>query len=88
MIEPQRIGRFLTTDRSGYVQPDVSADRIGPNWKPLVKLVTQSLMQRSGVRAIYLRGSIPRGLAVENLSDADFIYCSETDFGEIGRAHV
>jgi uncharacterized protein len=29
---------------------------------------------------IYIRGSIPRGLAIKNVSDADFIYLSETNF--------
>jgi hypothetical protein len=80
MIEPRRIGRFLVTDRLGYVQPDVSIDLIGRVWRPLVDFVVSALMNRNGVRAVYLRGSIPRGLAVENVSDADFIYFADTDF--------
>jgi predicted nucleotidyltransferase len=80
MIEPRRIGRFLATDRAGYVQPDVAVDLIGSVWRPLVDFVVGALMNRDGVRAVYLRGSIPRGLAIENFSDADFIYLSDTDF--------
>lgn len=80
MIQPQRIGRFLFTDEFGHVQPDVAADQIGKAWKPLVDFVNHSLMKRQGVRAVYIRGSIPRGLAIENFSDADFIYFSEADF--------
>lgn len=79
-IEPRRIGRFLGVDRLGNVEPDVAADRIGDVWKPVVELVRDALMTRQDVRAIYLRGSIPRGLAIENVSDADFIYFSESRF--------
>jgi uncharacterized protein len=77
MIEPRRIGRYLLTDRLGYVQPDVSIDLISQVWKPLVDFVVEALINRVDVRAVYIRGSIPRGLAIEKLSDADFIYFSE-----------
>lgn len=80
MTPPQRIGRFLVVDKFGYVQPDVAGALIGNAWKPLVELVTNSLMKRQGVRSVYIRGSIPRGLAIENVSDADFIYVCETNF--------
>jgi hypothetical protein len=80
MIQPQRIGRFLVADKSGYVQPDVGTDFIDQTWKPLVEFVSSSLMKRQDVRSVYVRGSIPRGLAVKNVSDADFIYLSEVNF--------
>jgi hypothetical protein len=80
MIAPRRIGRFLVTDSLGYVQPDVALGLIGSAWRPLVDFVVAALMNRNGVRAVYLRGSIPRGLAIEKVSDADFIYFSDTDF--------
>lgn len=80
MIQPQRIGRFLSVDECGYVKPDVAIDRIGAVWKPPVAFVRDALMSRQGVRSVYLRGSIARGLAIENVSDADFIYLSDTDY--------
>ncbi len=80
MIQPQRIGRYLGVDEFGYVKPDVAVDLIADVWKPLVAFVRDALMDRRGVRSVYLRGSIPRGLAIENISDADFFYFSETDF--------
>ena len=80
MIQPQRIGRFLGVDDLGYVEPDVAIDNVGAIWKPLVAFVRDVLMNRQGVRSVYIRGSIPRGLAIENISDADFIYFSETNF--------
>ena len=90
MIQPQRIGRFLVVNEYGYIQPDVALNLVGDPWKPLVDFVLQSLMRRQGVCSVYIRGSIPRGLAIENVSDADFIYFSEIDFDsedlELGRA--
>lgn len=80
MIQPQRIGRFLGVDKFGYVQPDVAIERVTPVWQPLVVFVRDALMSRPGVQSVYLRGSIARGLAIENFSDADFIYLSETNF--------
>jgi uncharacterized protein len=80
VIQPQRIGRFLSVDEFGCIKPDVAIDHIGAIWQPLVTYVCDALMKRLGVRSVYLRGSIPRGLAAENVSDADFIYLSETNF--------
>ncbi len=80
MIEPQRIGRYLSVDETGHLKPDLAVDRIGEVWKPLVAFVTDVLMNRHGVRSVYLRGSIPRGLAIENVSDADFMYLSDINF--------
>jgi uncharacterized protein len=82
VIQPQRIGRFLHVDGFGYVQPDVAIDLVGGVWKPLVDFVTRSLIERRDIRSVYLRGSIPRGLAIENISDADFIYISESNFDQ------
>jgi hypothetical protein len=40
--------------------------------------------KRHGVRSVYIRGSIPRGLAIQNISDADLIYFSEFNFDAAG----
>jgi uncharacterized protein len=82
MIQPQRIGRFLQVDGSGHVQPDVAIHLVGDRWKPLVDFVVHALMKRKDIHSVYLRGSIPRGLAIENVSDADFIYISERSFDQ------
>lgn len=83
VIQPRRIGRYLAVDEFGNVQPDVAVDRIGIVWRPAVACVRDALMSRPGVRSVYLRGSIPRGLAIEGLSDADFVYLSETNFDSV-----
>jgi len=80
VIEPQRIGRFLSVDEFGYIEPDVAIEHVGTIWQPLVAFVRDASMSRPGVGSVYLRGSIARGLAIENVSDADFIYFSEINF--------
>ena len=80
MIEPQRIGRYLSVDKFSHIQPDVAIDLTANAWKPLVEFVVRSLMKRQGVTSVYIRGLIPRGLAIENVSDVDFIYFSEVNF--------
>jgi uncharacterized protein len=85
MIEPRRFGRFLAADKFGYVQPDVALERIDRKWRPLVDIIARALMRREGVRSVYVRGSIPRGLSIESVSDADFIYFSEIDFDQLDR---
>jgi len=80
VIAPQRIGRFIGVDELGYVRPDVAIEHVGAPWKPVVSFVSDALMHRPGVRSVYLRGSIPRGLAIENVSDADFIYLADATF--------
>ena len=86
MIEPRRVGRYLDIDEFGYVKPDVAIERVGTIWKPLVAFVADALMDRRGVRSVYLRGSIPRGLAMEDVSDADFIYLSDANFDSADAA--
>jgi hypothetical protein len=85
MIEPRRFGRFLASDKFGYVEPDVALERIDRKWRPPVDIIARALMKRGGVRSVYVRGSIPRGLSIEHVSDADFIYFSEIDFDRLDR---
>jgi uncharacterized protein len=85
MIQPQRIGKFLETDAAGYIRPDVSRALIGGKWEPLVDLTAHALMGTGTVRAVYVRGSVPRGLALEDVSDLDVIYISESEQAEAER---
>lgn len=85
MIEPRKIGRFLELDHLGLVKPDVDLSLIGPSWKPVVKAVTQFLMKTEKVSSVYIRGSVPRGLAIENISDVDFIYIAEESLDEVEK---
>ncbi len=77
MTEPKRIGRFLFADKAGFLQADVSKENISSEWMPALDFIVESLRRAESVQSIYIRGSIPRGLAIAGTSDADFIYISE-----------
>lgn len=72
-IEPY--GRFLSVDGNGYLVNDCGLDLIRDRWLDLVLAWQEGCIAtlNSDLVSLYLRGSIPRGLAVENLSDLDGI---------------
>lgn len=84
MIKPKRLGRFLQVDSKGFIVPDVSLASIQPHWRPLVDHATKRLMAIPGVTAVYIRGSIPRGLAQDGYSDADFLCPTDSNDCRIG----
>ena len=79
MITARDIGRFLNLTDDGFIVNDTDRSLIIPPWNDLVDSVTAKLLSHPEISSVYLRGSIPRGLAIENVSDADFVYFSETD---------
>jgi hypothetical protein len=83
MIQPQRIGRFLKTDEKGFIIPDVSLEQVSPDYLPVLNFVSRALMDSGKVRSVYLRGSVPRGLAIPFLSDADFMYLSDESLDDL-----
>ncbi|MFP4008673.1 MAG: hypothetical protein ACLFV6_11815, partial [Spirulinaceae cyanobacterium] len=72
-IEP--FGRFLSVDAKGYIVNDCGLNLIRDRWLDLVLAWQEGCIAalNSNLISLYLRGSIPRGLAVENLSDLDGI---------------
>lgn len=72
-IEPY--GRFLPVDANGYIVNDCGLDLIGDRWLDLVSAWQEGCIAalNSDLISLYLRGSIPRGLAIEDLSDLDGI---------------
>ncbi len=84
VIEPRRIGEFLTTDENGYVQPDVAREKIPAHWRPAVDSIVQALLDTGRVESVYLRGSAPRGLVLDSLSDLDVVYLLKAGTVESG----
>ncbi len=77
MIEPKRIGRFLVKDDEGNLKPDVSIGNLSIDWLPVLDFIVDSLFREKLVQGVFVRGSIPRGLAIPRVSDVDIIYISE-----------
>lgn len=75
MPEIQKLGRLLRTDSQGYLVNESNFENIQPPWTEAVAFVRKTLLQRlpDQIHSLYLRGSIPRGLALPNVSDVDIL---------------
>lgn len=77
-IQPQKIGRYLKTDENGFIIPDVSWNNITNEWLEVVHFLINKLTNYNDLTSLYIRGSVPRGLALKDVSDVDLIYFSDT----------
>ncbi|MDJ1172653.1 hypothetical protein [Roseofilum capinflatum] len=66
-------GKLLAQDPAGYLINDCHIDKILPPWTLLVEELRQRVQPPWSTRlqALYLRGSVPRGLALPQVSDLD-----------------
>jgi hypothetical protein len=66
-------GKLLAQDATGYLINDCHIDKISPPWTLLVEELSQSVQHTWSTRlqTLYLRGSVPRGLALPQVSDLD-----------------
>ena len=72
----QPIGRSQPVDSQGFIVNTCSADLIKAPWSRLVSDFLAQCQDELGasLHSLQLRGSVPRGLAVEGLSDID-VFC-------------
>ncbi|MGL4500624.1 MAG: hypothetical protein ACRCU2_16270 [Planktothrix sp.] len=61
-------GQFFTMDAAGCVLNDCHTDKILPPWTALVIELRQASLDvwKNRLQGLYLRGSVPRGLAIFN----------------------
>jgi len=74
-------GRFLPVDADGYLSRDTDAGHIPELWWPLIRGVIAAYETNCGadLHSVYLRGSVPRGLAISAVSDLDTLaVCSSS----------
>lgn len=66
-------GHLFPTNQEGFILNDCHRDKILPPWTSLVEELRQNCLQiwPSRLKALYLRGSVPRGLAILKMSDLD-----------------
>jgi len=66
-------GPVLTVDEGGFLVPCASADRIQPEWWPVVQAVVEEYRATLGaaLHSVYVRGSVAGGHAVRGLADID-----------------
>ena len=81
-VEIQPLGSYLEVDSEGYIINPASLDKIQEQWKPVVDEIVEVYKSQYGehLKSVYVRGSVAKGQAVENISDIDsFCY---TDIAE------
>ncbi|MFD3449929.1 hypothetical protein ACFDTO_35725 [Microbacteriaceae bacterium 4G12] len=75
MVLIKNIGRYCLTDQSGYISNDSAFHKIDLEYLEILQEVIKNYLQHLGndIHSIYIRGSIPRGLAIKGVSDLDTI---------------
>lgn len=66
-------GKLLEKDAAGFIINDCHEDKILPPWTNLVAELRETCdrIWSSRLQGLYLRGSVPRGLAIPQVSDLD-----------------
>lgn len=85
MIEVRNIGRFCRTDSRGYIINDSSINAIKSEFKCIIEAAVATYVSHLGehLHSVYIRGSIPRGLGIENISDLDTIAITNKNIDSI-----
>ena len=67
------LGRFIPTDADGCLIRDAHEANVPPRWRPLIDEVRDLYTRALGadLHSVYLRGSVPRGLSIDGISDLD-----------------
>jgi hypothetical protein len=70
----QKIGHLMQVDGDGYLVNECRWDAIKAPWLELVESLRSLCVENCDrIHSIYLRGSVPRGQAILNVSDLDSI---------------
>ncbi|WP_199246035.1 hypothetical protein [[Phormidium] sp. ETS-05] len=66
-------GKLLATNAAGFILNDCHQDKILPPWTRLVTELRETCWQvwSTHLQQLYLRGSVPRGFAIPQVSDLD-----------------
>lgn len=69
------IGRAQAVDAAGCIVNPCAPELIPPSWQAAVRELLEICRQALGpaLHSLYLRGSVPRGLAIDGVSDLDAI---------------
>ncbi|PAF35731.1 nucleotidyltransferase [Terribacillus saccharophilus] len=69
----KNIGRFCKNDHNGFIINDASLDKIDTRFFELIEKVIDTYRHQLGsdLHSVYIRGSIPRGLGIPEVSDLD-----------------
>src|SRR3990167_4069874 len=73
MPEIVKMGHFLKTDSEGFFVNESSVEKIQLPWKEGVEEIKKVYLEHLGdlLHSVYIRGSVSRGEAIEDVSDID-----------------
>ena len=73
LIRP--IGGFQPLDADGFLINTARIEKIAPKYLPIIQQVVSKIQEIYEKKwlSIYLKGSVPRGLAIDNVSDLDIL---------------
>lgn len=82
MINIKNIGRFYKTDQFGNLINECDIENVKPpflNEIHTLQDICQDVLHSAGFHSLYLRGSVPRGLAMPEYSDIDAFAILDND---------
>jgi hypothetical protein len=73
MIQILKTGKLFKPNKDGNLVNEASIGKIRPPWKSAVEAVKESYIHNLGdlLHSVYIRGTVARGKAVEEISDVD-----------------
>lgn len=86
----KEIGRFCLSDSNGYLVNDSNLTNIQPEFNKVILAAIEKYQShlREDLHSIYIRGSIPRGLGINSVSDLDTIAITNKHPNEIDLSWV
>lgn len=75
MVEIKNIGRYCPTNNNGYIINDTNMNKVQSQYHEIIDKVIKKYQTNLGndIHSIYIRGSVPRGLGIDGISDLDTI---------------
>lgn len=72
-IEIKPLGTYFEIDSEGYVVNPTSLEKIQEEWKPVIADAVEAFKVHFGdkLKNVYIRGSVAKGQAIQNISDLD-----------------
>jgi len=85
-VEIKPLGSYFEIDENGHVINPASVDKIQEEYKPAIKDIVEAYKNHfdAHLHSVYLRGSVAKGQAVENISDIDTFAYVDLPKDEIG----
>jgi uncharacterized protein len=88
MTNIKEIGYTAKTDSEGFLINESRWEKVNKKYRPAIDQIVESLKASfpTEIHSIYLRGSLPRGLGIEGVSDIDLLVVV-SDFPEKTFSH-